>query len=100
MKLLSPLHDRVIVKKNEPTTVSAGGIVIPDAAAENTSKGTVVAMGPGKYSEKTGVLIPMSVQVGDEILFHPLAGSQLTIGGESYHCMPESDIWAVIYPEE
>jgi chaperonin GroES len=57
-------------------------------------------MGPGKYSEKTGVLIPMSVQVGDEILFHPLAGSQLTIGGESYHCMPESDIWAVIYPEE
>ena len=94
--LLRPAHDRVIVRKDDPNKVSAGGIVIPDAHAEKATKGTVLAVGPGKYSEKTGVLIPMTVKPGDRILFHPFAGSELNVGGETLHCMPETDVWCFI----
>lgn len=97
--LLRPAHDRVIVKKDDPNKVSSGGIVIPDAHAERATKGTVLAVGPGKFSEKTGVLIPMTVKTGDRVLFHPHAGSEITIGGESLFVMPESDVWCFLDDE-
>lgn len=97
--LLKPAHDRVIIKKDNPNKVSSGGIVIPDAATEKATKGTVLAVGPGKYSEKTGVLIPMTAKVGDRILFHPFAGTELHISGDVLHCMPETDIWCFIDEE-
>lgn len=97
--ILKPAHDRLIIKRDDPTTISGGGIVIPDAAAERATKGTVLAVGPGKYSEKTAVLIPMTVKAGDRILFHPYAGSELIVDGEKYHCMPESDVWCIIEDE-
>jgi len=101
MPVLRPVHDRLLVKRIEPEKTTAGGIVIPVASQdEKTSKGVIVAAGPGKYSEKTGILIPMSVKVGDEIMFHPAAGSKITVGGEAYWCMPESDAWCVIDPDE
>jgi chaperonin GroES len=101
MPVLRPVHDRLLVKRDEPEKVSVGGIVIPDASVdERTTRGTVMAVGPGKYSEKTAILIPMTVKVGDKILFHPAAGSKVTIGSESYWCLPESDAWCVIDPDE
>jgi chaperonin GroES len=88
------------MKWSEPEKVSIGGIVIPDASQdEGTAKGTVMAAGPGKYSEKTAILIPMTVKIGDEILCHPAAGSKLTVAGETYWCMPESDVWCVVEPD-
>ena len=100
MSLLRPANDRILVKKDEPERVSSGGIFIPDAAVENATKGVVLAVGPGKYSEKTAVLIPMTVKAGDRILFHPFAGSKVMIGKEEYYCMPESDVWCFIDEDE
>jgi chaperonin GroES len=101
MPVLRPVHDRLLVKRDEPEKRSVGGIVIPDASQdERTAKGTVMAAGPGKYSEKTAILIPMTVNVGDRILFHPAAGSKVTIGSDTYWCLPESDAWCVIDPDQ
>jgi chaperonin GroES len=97
--ILRPVHDRILVKKDIPDTVSQGGIVIPDAAAEVSTRGTVVAVGPGKYSEKTAVLIPMTVKVGDRVLMHSAAGSKVNVGADVYHCLPEIDVWCVIDPD-
>lgn len=97
--LIKPTFDRVFVKKDEPVAVSAGGIVIPDAAQEKATKGTIVAAGPGKHAEKTGVFIPTTLTVGTRVLFHPFAGSELNVGGEVYYNMPETDVWAVIEDE-
>jgi chaperonin GroES len=97
--LIKPTFDRVFVKKDDPLSQTAGGIVLPDAAQEQATKGTVIAAGPGKYAEKTGVFIPTTLAVGARVLFHPCAGSQLTVNGESYYNMPETDVWAVIEDE-
>lgn len=97
--LLRPANDRIIVRRDDPVKTSSGGIVIPDAAVERATKGTVLAAGPGKYSEKTGVLIPMTVKVGDRILFHPFAGTELHVSGETLYCMPETDAWCFIDEE-
>lgn len=100
MPVLNPVHDRILVKRHEPESVTQGGIVIPAASVdEKTSKATVVAVGPGKYSEKTAILIPMTVKVGDEILCHPAAGSKVVVGNDTYWCMPESDVWCVMVPD-
>lgn len=98
--ILKPIHDRLIVKKDDPKTVTSGGIVIPDQAVEKVTKGTVLAVGPGKHAEKTGVFIPTTLTPGTKILFHPYAGSELKVGDESYYNMPESDVWAVIEDDE
>jgi chaperonin GroES len=97
--IVKPTFDRAFVKKDEPISISQGGIVIPDVAQEQATKGTIVAIGPGKYAEKTGVFIPTSLSVGDRVLFHPCAGSALVINGDTFYNMPESDIWCVIENE-
>ena len=94
--ILKPIHDRIIVKKDAPETVTMGGIVIPDIAAEQVTKGTILAVGPGKHAEKTGVFIPTTLKVGEKILFHPYAGSEIKIGDDSLYGMPEGDVWAVL----
>lgn len=97
--LIKPTFDRVFVKKDEPISVSNGGIVLPDLAQEKATKGTVIAVGPGKYAEKTGVFIPTTLTVGTRVLFHPYAGSELTVGGDSFYNMPEHDVWAILEDE-
>jgi chaperonin GroES len=98
--LLKPVNDRVIVRKDEPEKVSKGGIVIPDAAQEKATRGIVLAVGPGKYAEKTGVFIPTTITVGTKILFHPFAGSEMKVGDISFYNMPEGDIWAIIEDDD
>ncbi len=92
---LRPLHDRVIVKRLEAETKSAGGIVIPDSAAEKPIKGEVLAAGNGKIQED-GKVRPMAVKVGDTVLFGKYSGTEVKLDGEDLLVMREEDIVAVI----
>ncbi|MFM2289445.1 MAG: hypothetical protein RL684_2588 [Pseudomonadota bacterium] len=92
---LRPLHDRVIIKRLEAETTSAGGIVIPDAAAEKPIKGEVVAVGTGKILEN-GSVRPLAVKVGDKVLFGKYSGTEVKVDGQELLVMREEDLVAVI----
>jgi chaperonin GroES len=92
---LRPLHDRIIVKRLEEERKSAGGIVIPDTAAEKPSQGEVVAAGPGKLDE-AGKVIPMGVKIGDKILFGKYSGQEFKMDGADYLHMREDDVIGVL----
>ncbi|HVB83465.1 MAG: co-chaperone GroES [Xanthomonadaceae bacterium] len=91
---LRPLHDRVIVKRLEEERVSAGGIVIPDSAAEKPSRGKVIAVGAGKVLDD-GKVRPLDVKAGDTILFGKWSGTEVKVDGEELLVMREEDIQAV-----
>lgn len=92
---IKPLADRVVVEPSEAEDVSKGGIILPDTAKEKPQQGTIVAVGPGKYSE-AGSLIEMSVKNGQKVLFGKYSGTEVTIDGIEYVIMRESDILAVL----
>lgn len=92
---LTPLYDRVIVRPSEPEEVTKGGIIIPDTAKEKPMQGEVVAVGSGKVTED-GKTLPLSVKVGDKVLYGKYAGTEIKIDGEDYLIMRESDIFAII----
>ena len=92
---IRPLHDRVIVKRLEEERVSAGGIVIPDSAAEKPIQGKVVAVGKGKILEN-GNVRPLDVKVGDKILFGKYGGTEVKVDGDELLVMREEDVMAVI----
>jgi chaperonin GroES len=92
---IRPLHDRVIVKRLEEERKSAGGILIPDNAAEKPDQGEVIAIGTGKILED-GKVRPLDVKVGDRILFGKYSGSTVKIEGTEYLVMREEDIMGVI----
>ena len=92
---IRPLHDRVIVKRIDEERKSAGGIVIPDTAAEKPDQGEVVAVGKGKKSED-GKLIALDVKVGDRVLFGKNSGQTVKVKGDELLVMREEDIMGVI----
>ena len=92
---LRPLHDRVIVKRMEEERVSAGGIVIPDSAAEKPVRGEIVAAGNGKILEN-GDKRDLDVKVGDTVLFGKYSGTEVKVDDEELLVMREEDIMAVI----
>jgi chaperonin GroES len=92
---LRPLHDRIIVKRLEEERKTAGGIVIPDTAAEKPSMGEVIAAGPGKTDE-SGKLLAMGVKVGDKILFGKYSGQEFKMEGADLLHMREDDVIGVI----
>lgn len=92
---LRPLHDRVIVRRMEEETTSAGGIVIPDNATEKPSRGEIIAAGNGKITD-SGEVRPLAVKVGDKVLFGKYAGTEVKVEGEELLVMREDDIVAVI----
>ena len=92
---IRPLHDRVIVKRLEEERKSAGGIVIPDTAAEKPSQGEVVFAGPGKTDEN-GKLVAMGVKVGDKILFGKYSGSEVKLEEKEYLILREEDVLAIL----
>jgi chaperonin GroES len=92
---IRPLHDRVIVKRIEEERKSAGGIVIPDTAAEKPDQGEIVAVGKGKKDEQ-GKLIPIDVKVGDRVLFGKYSGQTVKVKGDELLVMREEDIMGVI----
>ena len=92
---LRPLHDRVIVKRLENETTTASGIVLPDSAAEKPDQGEILAVGAGKKNDK-GELSPMSVKVGDRVLFGKYSGQTVKVDGEELLVMKEDDLFAVV----
>src|SRR5579872_2644463 len=92
---LRPLHDRIIVKRLESETKSAGGIVIPDSAAEKPSKGEVIAVGQGKRM-KDGKYQTLDVKVGDKVLFGKYSGNEVKVDGNDILVIKEEDIMAII----
>ncbi len=93
-----PLGDRVLVKalsQEDMSTVTAFGIVIPDSSREKPEQGTVVAVGPGKRNED-GELLPLSVMVGDRVMFSKYGFDEIKVGGVEYLILPESSILAII----
>lgn len=84
--------DRVLVKPNQAEEKTAGGIIIPDTAKEKPQKGTVIAVGKGKYAEQTGNLIPMQIKEGDTIMYGKYGGTEINIDGEDYMIMRASDV--------
>lgn len=90
-----PLHDRLVVKQQDPETKTAGGIVIPDTAGkEKPVQGEVVAVGPGKSVD--GKLSPLQVKVGDKVLFGKYAGTNITLNGGEYLVMREEDVMGIL----
>ncbi len=92
-----PLHDRVLVRRIEADTKTAGGIIIPDSAQEKPSEGEVIAVGEGTRDDD-GERISLDVKVGDRILFGKWGGTEVKIDGEDLLIMKESDIMGVIEP--
>lgn len=92
---IRPLHDRVVVRRMEEETKTAGGIVLPGTAAEKPSQGEVIAVGKGKALDN-GEIRPMDVKVGDRILFGQYSGSTVKIDGKELLVMSESEIFAVL----
>jgi len=90
-----PLHDRVLVKREEQDTKTAGGIIIPDTVQEKPMEGNVIAVGSGAKSED-GKVTPLDVKAGDKILFGKWSGTEVTIDGDELIIMKESDIMGII----
>jgi chaperonin GroES len=92
---IRPLHDRVVVRRVDEETKTAGGIVLPGKAAEKPSQGEVVAVGTGKIMD-SGETRPMGVKVGDKVLFGQYAGSTVKVDGSELLVMSESEIFGVL----
>ena len=90
-----PLHDRVIVRRLDEVTTSAGGIIIPDSAKEKPLEGEVISAGKGKIMEN-GDIRPLDVKAGDKVIFSKYAGTEIKIEGEEVLMMREDDILGVI----
>lgn len=92
---IRPLHDRVIVRRMEEETLSAGGIVIPDSATEKPARGEIIAVGNGKSTD-SGETRPLDVKVGDKVLFGKYSGTEVKVEGEELLVMREEDIMGVL----
>jgi chaperonin GroES len=95
MKRLKPLQDRILVKRLEVKETKKGGIIIPDTAMEKPQEAEVIAVGPGKVM-KDGVRQPLSVKVGDKILFGKYSGNEVTLDDEEYLIMREEDVLGIL----
>ncbi len=92
---IKPLADRVVIKPAEAEETVQGGIIIPDTAKEKPQKGEIVAVGPGKASD-SGDIVKMTVKVGDVVLYGKYSGTEVTVDGDDYLIVRESDILAVV----
>ena len=90
-----PLHDRVLVRRLEEDERSSGGIIIPDTAKEKPMQGTIIAVGPGKLSDENERIAP-DVAVGQTVLYGKYSGTEVSVDGEDYLILRESDILAII----
>jgi len=92
---INPLSDRIMVKVLEPEETKKGGIIIPDTAKEKPQEGEVMAVGPGRISDE-GKLVEMSLKKGDRILFGKYSGTEVSVSGDEFLIMRESDVLAVL----
>jgi len=92
---IKPLADRIVVKPAAAEEKTASGIIIPDTAKEKPMQGEIVAVGAGRISD-AGNLVKLEVKVGDKVLYGKYSGTEVTIDGDEYLIMRESDIYAII----
>lgn len=92
---IKPLYDNVLVQRVEAQDTTAGGIVLPDSAKEKPTEGKIVAVGDGRISDD-GVRLPLSVSIGDRIIFGSYAGTSIKEQGEEYLILGENEILAVV----
>ena len=92
---INPLGDRIVIKPMEAEEKTKGGIILPDTAKEKPVEGSIVAAGPGRKSDD-GKVVEMEVKVGDKVLYGKYSGTEVTIDGEEYLIMKESDIFAIV----
>ena len=95
MAKLTPLHDRIVVKRIEESETTRGGIIIPDTAKDKPQEGEVIAVGKGKISEE-GKVRPLDVKEGDRILFGKYSGTEIKIDGEEYVIMREEEVLGIL----
>ncbi|MSP20864.1 MAG: co-chaperone GroES [Alphaproteobacteria bacterium] len=93
--MFRPLHDRVLVRRIDGEGKTSGGIIIPDTAKEKPSEGEVAAVGPGARDE-SGKIIPLSVKVGDHVLFGKWNGTEVKLDGEELLIVKESDLFGIV----
>ena len=91
---ITPLHDRVLVKRLEEKETVKGGIIIPDSAKEKPQEGEVIAVGNGRREK--GELIPLDVKVGDRILFGKYSGTEIKLDGEEYLIVREDEVLGIL----
>lgn len=91
---VTPLNDRILVRRVDEQEKTAGGLIIPDSAKEKPQKGEIVAAGKGKTSEE-GKKIPLEVKIGDKILFGKYSGTELKLDGVEYLMMREEDVLGI-----
>ncbi len=94
MASITPLADRVVVKPEAAEEKTSSGLFIPDTAKEKPQRGTVIAVGPGRY--ENGTKIDMSVKAGDKVLYGKYAGTEISLDGDDVMIMRESDILGII----
>ena len=92
---IRPLHDRVLVRRLEENTKTAGGIIIPDTAKEKPSDGIVEAVGDG-YRSEVGQVVPLNVKAGDKVLFGKWSGTEVKVNGEERLIIREAEILGVV----
>ncbi len=95
MPKIKPLNDRVLIERIEASDTTAGGIVLPESAKEKPTEGRIVATGEGKFGD-SGERIPLSVSVGDRVLFSSYAGTNIKESGTEYLILEQSEILAVV----
>ncbi|MFM7258861.1 MAG: co-chaperone GroES [Acidimicrobiaceae bacterium] len=93
---LKPLDDRIVVKPNEAEKTTASGLVIPDTAKEKPQEGTVVAVGPGRWSDDAGKHTPLDIKVGDVVLYSKYGGTEVAHKGEDLLILTSRDVLAIV----
>jgi len=93
---LKPLDDRIVVKPNEAEERTASGLVIPDTAKEKPQQGTVLAVGPGRWSDDEGEHFPLDINVGDVVLYSKYGGTEVTIDGADLLILNSRDVLAIV----
>lgn len=93
---IKPLHDKIIVERDEPESMTAAGIILPESGKERPKSGTVIAVGDGTLNTETGERIPLTIAAGDKVIFTSYAGTEVKLGDNEYLIMNEADVLAVI----
>ncbi|MDA0974472.1 MAG: co-chaperone GroES [Phycisphaerales bacterium] len=93
---IRPLGDKIIIKRDEPTSKTESGIYLPESAKDKPKQGKVVATGNGILNKETGEYLPFSVKKGDSVLFSSYSGTEVKIDGQDYLIMTEEDILGIV----
>ena len=92
---IKPLGDRVVIEAVEQAPTSAGGVILPDTAKEKPQEGIILAVGPGRKTDK-GELIPIELKAGDKVIYSKYSGSEIKLDGTEYLIISEKDVLAVV----